>query len=181
MQRTVTTPADLNGEALDDLKRWLAISRASEDSLLVDLLGTSLALCEAFTGQAPIEQTVEERTPVTAGEYALTTRSIRALVSVELVEQDGNRLPIAESDYTFEVDAYDTACFRLHAALEGRCIAIAVRAGIASDWAALPDALKQGAIRLAAYHYRDRDNPRATPPPASITALWRPWRSLRIV
>ena len=36
-------------------------------------------------------------------------------------------------------------------------------------------------IRLAAHHYRGRENPEASSsPPASVAALWGPWRRLRL-
>lgn len=181
MQRTVTTPAVLSGEALEDLKSWLGISRPSEDALLTDLLGASLSLCEAFTGQAPIEQTVEEKVPAYAGQYALRSRPVRALLSVELISDDGTRSALADSDYDFRIDDADVACLGVGQTLEGRGVAISTRVGIAADWANLPHALKQGAIRLSAFQYRDRDSLRTLPPPASVTALWRPWRSIRIV
>ena len=180
MQRTVTTPADLNGEALEELKRWLAISRSGEDALLIDLLGSSLALCEAFTGQVPVEQVFQEQVTPTSGVHHLTTRPVQSLVSAELVQQGGARVALEDSEFAFESDAAGLACLELSKDLEGRAVALSVRAGIATDWASLPSALKQGAIRLAAYYYRERDSQRTTPPPASITALWRPWRAIRI-
>lgn len=181
MQRTVTTPADLSGEALDNLKRWLAISRSGEDALLINLLASSLALCETFTGQVPVEQVFEERVPPTFGMHSLTTRPVQSLVSAELIQQGGARVALEDSDFVFEIDASGMACLELSKELEGRAVALSFLAGIAPDWTSLPSALKQGAVRLAAYHYRDRDSQQTTPPPASITALWRPWRAIRIV
>jgi len=181
MQRTVTTPAVLSGEALDDLKSWLGISRPSEDALLTDLLGASLALCEAFTGQAPLEQTIEEKVPASAGQYPLRSRPVRALLSVEMIGHDGTRSALAESDYDFRIDASDDACLGIGQDFDARGVAVSMRVGIAADWASVPHALKQGVIRLAAFQYRDRDSLRTIPPPASVTALWRPWRSIRIV
>ncbi|NQX94958.1 MAG: hypothetical protein HRT64_08590 [Erythrobacter sp.] len=180
MQRTVTTPADLNGAALEELKAWLGISRPNEDALLMDLLGASVSLCEAFTGQLPLEQTVEETAPSLSGNSTLSSRPVRSLVSAELIAEDGSRSPLPASDYDFRIDDKNVATFTLKDNQEGRGIAVSVRAGVAADWEALPHALKQGAVRLAAYHYRDRESLGASPPPASVTALWRPWRTLRL-
>lgn len=182
MQRTVTTPADLNDEALQELKGWLGISRPSEDALLTNLLHASLALCEAFIGKTPIEQTIEENIPVTPGEYELKSRPVRAFQTAELIDPDAARSPLPTDAFDFRIDAWGRAFITLNSAQDGRCIAVAVRAGIAANWGALPQALKQGAIRLAAFHYRERDNDSGPPalPPASVTALWRPWREVRI-
>mgnify|MGYP001801882931 CR=1 FL=1 len=180
MQRTVITPADFSGDALDDLKAWLGISRPQEDALLTDLLQASAGLCEAFIGQSPIEQTIEETAPPSAAIYHLTTRPVRMLDSAETIASDGARAPLLQTDFEFAIDATSTASFRLRQAVEARAVAIQVRAGIAPDWSSLPKALKQGMIRLAAFHYRDRETGLDSTPPASVTALWRPWRTVRL-
>lgn len=50
----------------------------------------------------------------------------------------------------------------------------------ATDWIALDTALRHGIVRLAAHHYRERDNGPAAALPAAIAALWRPWRMVRL-
>jgi uncharacterized phiE125 gp8 family phage protein len=180
MQRTVTTPADLTGDALDDLKGWLGISRSQEDAMLTGLLGASLALCEAFTRQIPIEQTYEERIPSKAGRYELVVRPVKALLTTQEVDASGARADLDEQDYAFEIGADRIGCITLKRALDAPFIAVSVRAGIAPDWASLPGALKQGIIRLAAFHYRDRESAKDPLPPASVAALWRPWRIARL-
>lgn len=180
MQRTVITPADLSGSALDDLKSWLGISRPKEDALLRDLLAASVSLCEAFTAQSPLEQTVEETVPATAGSYILSSRPAQTLVSAQIVGEDGSRTALDPGEFEFSIDADDRACFALSNSLEARSIVVSLRAGIAADWTAMPEALKQGIIRLAAFHYRDRETGRDAEPPASVAALWRPWRTLRL-
>lgn len=49
----------------------------------------------------------------------------------------------------------------------------------ASQWAELDEALRHGIVRFAAHQYRERDEG-ATPLPAAIAALWRPWRLVRL-
>lgn len=180
MQRTVTNRADFTGAALEDLKGWLGISRPGEDTLLINLLGASAATCEAFTGQAPIEQTFEEMIPPDAGPYVLSTRPARHLVEIQQVTSDGTRLLLDPASYEFEIDASHIACITIGSAIDASRLAVSLRAGIASDWSTLPGALKQGMIRLAAFHYRDRETGRASAPPASVAALWRPWRIMRL-
>ncbi|MEO0588991.1 MAG: phage head-tail connector protein [Pseudomonadota bacterium] len=180
MQRTVITPADFSGSALDDLKSWLGISRPKEDALLRDLLAASASLCEAFTGQSPLEQTVEETVPSETGRYALLTRPAQSLVAAHILNEDGSRIALDPAEYEFSIDHDFRACIELEGGLEARSIVVSIRAGIAPDWAAMPEALKQGIIRLAAFHYRDRETGRDAEPPASVAALWRPWRTLRL-
>ena len=184
MQRTIVASADLTGDALADLKSWLGIARPDEDSLLVELLHASVALCEAFTGQAPLVQTVEERLATVQGRRPLRSRPIQEFVTLELIAQDGTRSPVPASGFSFVLDDSQGAWLELNRTLEGQAVVVRIAAGIAADWASLPDALKQGVIRMAAYHHRDRDRDsaatRGAPPPASVAALWRPWRIMRL-
>lgn len=184
MQRIVILPAEIGAAGLAELKQWLGITRNTEDALLAGLLKAALDLCEAFTGQVPLAQTIEERVPPQHGLNLLTARPVRAIAAVEVVAADGSRTVLSALDYSAEIAACGTASFRLLAPAAGRALAVRLVAGIAADWASLPPALRQGIIRLAAYHYRDRDadgQRTPAPPPVSVTALWQPWRLMRLV
>lgn len=185
MQRTVTGPAMLASEALADLKGWLGITNSREDTLLVDCLAASLALCEAFTGQAPLEQGVKETVPALPGWHDLVSRPVRSLRGVDAMIDETNSTPLDPADYAIRIEPGGRARLHLVKTPESGAIVVTVRAGIAVEWAVLPSALKQGIVRLAAYNYRERDAPPARSgapfPPASVAALWRPWRTMRLV
>jgi len=184
MRRRIIQPADLSGSALAELKDWLGISRPDEDALLIALLKTCLEMCEAFTGQAPLRHRVEERVPALAGCYPLSSRPVEAVVSVEIVSEDNSRTMLGPDEYGLDRQTSGKANFRLHSHHKGQTIAVTLDAGIAATWDELPSAIRQGIIRLAAFHYRDRDRTGGTKngdaPPASVTALWRPWRAVRL-
>lgn len=181
MQRAIVQPAALAGEALAELKQWLGISSAVEDAQLTGLLRSSLEMCEGFTGQVPLETGFEEFVPLARGWSCLATRPVRAITGLQLVSPDGLRSAIAPSDYELDIAADGTGRFRLHAPTATGLAAVAFVAGIAASWDAMPDALRHGVLRLAAHGYRDRGDGTGGPtPPASIAALWRPWRRLRI-
>jgi uncharacterized phiE125 gp8 family phage protein len=68
----------------------------------------------------------------------------------------------------------------LRPGIAGR-VAVRFTAGLAPDWAALPEALRHGVLRLAAHQYRQREGDQQSAlPPAAVAALWRPWRRLRL-
>ncbi|WP_298470312.1 hypothetical protein [uncultured Erythrobacter sp.] len=180
MRRTIVQPADLSGPALAEFKDWLGISRPNEDPLLVDLLAASLATCEAFTAQAPLEQTIEERISVKQGIYRLGSRPARMLLNAELIDQIGTRSSLSGQGHGFNLDHDGVATADLKFDLEGQAVAVTLLVGIAPDWPSVPKALRQGIIRLAAHFYRDRDSERMMQPPSSVTALWRPWRTMRL-
>jgi uncharacterized phiE125 gp8 family phage protein len=180
MQRKIVQPPVPGSAALAELKHWLGISRPDEDASLAGLLETSLTICEAFTGQTPLRQVVEEVIPPCAGWQELVSRPVRELVGAALIADDGSREVLVEPAYALEFRAAGNACIRLLQPHEGRGAALQLAVGIADDWASLPAPLKQGIIRLAAHHFRDRDGKASAVPPASVTALWRPWRQVRL-
>lgn len=185
MRPRIVSPAQVGGTALAELKDWLGISRPQDDTMLANLLTTSLAMCEAYTGQTPLQQTIEERLPTRSGRYHILSRPFDRALTVEIIGQNGSRSPLAQDSYEVEMEAPGNACFTLKSDFEGQAIAVTARVGIATTWQTIPSALRQGLIRLAAFHYQDRVRPSASgkdlmPPPASVTALWRPWRDVRL-
>jgi len=187
MRRTVVQPANLAGDALAELKAWLGISRPTDDAMLVNLLEASHALCEAFTGQMPLAQMVEQEVPFLAGSCRLSARPVRSLVSVETIASDATRSPLDTGEYEFIPVSDGFASLEFSSRADGRPLAIRFHAGMAPDWASLPAPLRQGVIRLAAHHFRERDRPAQSKSeqgsiaaPASVTALWRPWRRPRL-
>ncbi len=179
MQRAIVLPADLSGAALDELKQWLGISRDAEDAKLISLLQASLEICEAFTGQLPLEVELEERLAPSSRWQSLSSRPVRAITSAEWIASDGVHTLLTSDDYEVDIDAQSVGSIRTDRQINGTAIRVLCRAGLAMDWRSLPDALRHGIIRLSAYHYRERDMDKPLSPPASIAALWRPWRLMR--
>lgn len=183
MRRIIVLPADGGEAGLAELKQWLGISRNNEDALLSGLIAAALELCEAFTGQAPLQQTIEEHLPLRSGVQPLSARPVHEIIGADVVAQDGARTPLGALAYAADITACGAASFRLIQPLEGRTVAVRLVTGIAPDWGSLPPALRQGILRLAAHYYRDRDSDgqrSPAPPPLSVTALWRPWRLMRL-
>jgi len=181
MRRAIISPAILAGAALDELKAWLAIATSGDDATLTALLRTSLELCEAFTGQMPLEALCEEVLPACGGWQSLETRPVAAITAAEAIAADGTRSALATGDYLIDLGADGTGRVRIAGASGATRVAVRFTAGLASEWTQLPDGLRQGVLRLAAHQYRERDGDTAQPvPPAAVAALWRPWRRMRL-
>ena len=184
MQRRIVEPADVSGAALAELKSWLGITRPNEDDLLINLLRTSLAMCESFTSQTPLGQLVEERLPVRQGRCIISSWPVSSISKLELEDQNGDRTDLTEDQIEAEILADGLLAVRILGDLEGQAVVVSIRVGISESWDAIPAPLKQGVIRLCAYHYRDRDRPgdgsKSSSPPASVSALWRPWQTQRL-
>ncbi len=182
MKRAIVVPANLAGAALDELKDWLAITTVSDDAMLIALLHSALDLCEAFTGQVPLEVTCEEMLAPNLAWQALGTRPILAVSGLECLAPDNSRTALPAQDYAVELEADGWAKVRLLKPGHYRRFAVRFTAGMAAEWTHLPDGLRQGVLRLAAYHYRQRDETETrAAPPAAIAALWQPWRRMRLI
>ena len=149
--------------------------------MLERLIGASLELCEGFTGQLLLEATCEEVLGSANGWMPLATRPVQAIVSVQGLPAEGARFALATDTYAIELDSDGGA--RVRVTNPGAAGRIAVRfvAGLAPSWNGLPESLRHGVIRLAAHQHRAREGSAADPvPPAAVTALWRPWRRMRL-
>jgi uncharacterized phiE125 gp8 family phage protein len=178
--RTIITPAPLPPAALAELKQWLGITMAADDAPLSRVFATALEACESFTGLMPLEQTCEEVLPAPGCWQALTTRPVQAILRAEHIDNAGAREVLAAEAYAVEMGADGSGHVRLLAPATGR-VAVRFTAGLGSEWQMLPEALRHGIVRLAAHQHREREGSGAAPlPPASVAALWRPWRCLRL-
>jgi len=181
MNRVILSPATLPGSALAELKQWLGITGSRDDALLTTLLAAAIETCEAFTGQMPLEASCEEMLLSGCGWVSLSTRPVLAISAIDGITADGTRFILSAGNYQTELEADGTG--RVRVPLSGSATRIAVRftAGLAPGWETLPDTIRHGMIRLAAHQHRERESEGAAPlPPASVAALWRPWRRVRL-
>lgn len=180
MRRAILAPAELGGAALGELKSWLAITTNGEDALLAGLLGAAVEACEGFTGTMPLQQTCEEVHTASPGWQRLMTAPVQAITGVEGIPAEGPRFALASDALELELEADGSGMVRvLRQGAAGR-IAVRFVAGLAPGWGSLPEGLRHGIVRLAAHLYRERDAADPAQPPAAVTALWRPWRRVRI-
>jgi uncharacterized phiE125 gp8 family phage protein len=181
MKRVLITPVDPPPAALAELKEWLAITTGSDDASLTDLLRAGIETCEAFTGILPIRATCEEIVSAGTAWQKLATAPVHAITLIEALSDSGVRSALSAASYAVELDTDGGGRVRLAGlASAGRLVAT-FTAGLAPDWTSLPEALRHGIVRIAAHQYREREGSGAGAlPPASVAALWRPWRRLRL-
>ncbi|WP_395329957.1 hypothetical protein WBP06_16605 [Novosphingobium sp. BL-8H] len=185
MNRVILTPAALPSSALAELKQWLGISTARDDAPLSALLASALDIFEAFTGQMPFTADCEEVVAAHAGWNPLSTRPVQAITTLSAIAADGTRAALPAGAYEVDLGADGSGRVRLPLSVltpaGATRVAVRFTAGLAPDWDGLPDALRHGMIRLAAHQHRAREGDGASPlPPASVCALWRPWRRMRL-
>jgi uncharacterized phiE125 gp8 family phage protein len=172
-------------EAVAEAKALLRAGDAGEDALIGTMLTGAAELCERFTGQVLIARGFHETwgwrhsDARRHGWRRLARTPVRSITAVELVAADGGATPLPAGEYALDIDANGDGWLRADHAL--RRIRIGFEAGLAASWAEVPAALKQGVLRLAGHFYTYRtDAGAAAEPPAAVSALWRPWRRLRL-
>ncbi|MBO9580736.1 MAG: phage head-tail connector protein [Sphingobium sp.] len=166
---------------LDALKAYLRISSTAEDDLLTDLLRAATDVAERFIGQLIIARGIEEMMEPSNAWRALAMRPVTAITAVAGVPASGPEFALGVDAYAVDIDGNGDGWLRVRdagAAVQsfGR-IHVSYRAGIAADADGVPDSIRLGIVRLAGDYHALREGVRAHPP-ASVTALWRPWRRM---
>ncbi|MCM8729700.1 phage head-tail connector protein [Hephaestia sp. GCM10023244] len=170
----VTLGADDRAAAVADVKTLLRIVTDGEDALIARFIETALALAERFTGRVAIARTMTETVPATPAWQALGAMPVASIASVA----DADGTPLATDAYRIDIDADARGWVRVLDAGDDALAHVTLRAGSAADWASLPAPIRQGVILLAGHLFTERNA--STPPPAAVTALWRPFRVMRL-
>ncbi|MGL4542859.1 MAG: head-tail connector protein [Polymorphobacter sp.] len=160
--------------SLDEVKAFLRIDGSAEDGLLATLIRSASELAEAFTGQKLIARDFAERI---AASSTWTRLKATPVVSIDGVDGSAGALP--GGSYEIDIDASGDGWVRIIAATDTR-VTVRYRAGMASDWNAVPEALRLGITRLVSHLYTHRDRDDAVGVPTAVVALWRPWRRMRL-
>lgn len=176
------TASLLPGEApvsLDEVRGWLRLGAATDDAVIAQLIRAATNVCEAFIGQWLIARTVVEIVPVRAGDVRLSARPVTAVDGVSLIAADGGEAALAPGDYRVTISRDGTA--RLVIAFPGDAAELRVtyRAGMGAGADDIPEAIRQGIVRMIQHLYDARDGGVAAPP-AAVAALWQPWRRLTL-
>jgi uncharacterized phiE125 gp8 family phage protein len=170
-------------DAVAEAKVLLRIDASSEDGILARFVGTAAGLCEAFTGLWLLPREGSEIAEACSCWQRLRATPVRAITQLETVPAGGEPALLTAEAFSVDIDAAGDGWVRLHATGYTGRVRVGFEAGLAASaaWADLPEALRHGILRLAAhlYTHRDRAEP-AAEPPAAVTALWRPWRRMRI-
>lgn len=168
--------------SLSEVKAFLRVEHDAEDALLAGFIRSATDLCEAFTGQVLLVREIDVRVRADGNWHRLTPTPVTRLVSAAGHGADGSSAALAMTHVDMQVDFSGDGWVRC-VAPDVAVARLTVEAGIAADWNGLPEALRQGIVRLVAHLYAHRDDAAAderTGPPAAVAALWRPWRRMRL-
>jgi uncharacterized phiE125 gp8 family phage protein len=164
--------------SMAEAQAYARVETGEEEAVLAGLIATASALCEAFTGQVLIERSFEETVPASQGWQRLDLSPIRSIETVTSVAVDGTEVVLGPGEHEVDIDGRGDGWVRLTTPAAGR-IRVRASAGLASEPNGIPEPLRQGILRLVAHLFATRDGI-GNEPPAAVTALWRPYRRMRL-
>jgi len=179
----VGEPLALPPDAAGAAKEYLRVVGADEDALIAQLMLSAAELCESFTGQALIARAFVETLTANPSWQRLGRTPVRAISLIEEVPREGEPTALPSESYAIDIDANGDGWVRVNGTGDAPRARATYEAGLALEWADLPAALRQGCVRLAAHLYSHRASEgarSAQEPPAAVTALWRPFRRMRL-
>lgn len=166
--------------SLPELKAEARIATSEEDALLAGYVRSATDLCERYTGLLLISRTVEELIAAATGWTRLGASPVRQIDAVAAIGVDGTEAMLGTADYGIDIDAAGEGWVRLTSARPERRLKVSYIAGLASEPNGIPEPLRLGIGRLALHCFTRREDAEPGLPPAAVTALWRPWRKLRL-
>jgi uncharacterized phiE125 gp8 family phage protein len=159
---------------LTEAQAYARVETGEEEALLAGLVRTASGLCEAFLGQVVIARPFTERVQASGDWQRLRVAPVR---SIEAITVDS--IAILASAYSTDIDSNGCGWVRLVNPQAGAIVEVSGTAGMASGQNEVPEPIRQGVLRLAAHLFAARDG-EGGEVPAAVTALWRPYRRMRL-
>jgi uncharacterized phiE125 gp8 family phage protein len=171
----IAEPAVTLGEA----QAFLRLDAGQEEALLAGLIRSASGLCEAFLNRVVMARDFAAEIGAASAWTRLPVTPVREISAVETVDVAGIAAALPASGFEIDVDASGDGWVRLTSASASGRLRVSGRAGMADDANGVPEPIRQGVLRLVAHLFTARDG-EGGEPPAAVTALWRPYRRMRL-
>ena len=165
--------------SLSEAQAYVRIETGEEEAVLAGLVRTASAVCESFIDQVIIARDFAADVPASGAWTQVPVSPVRAISTVETVDAAGVASALPTSTYAVHIDAGGGGWVRLTSGVDASRIRVSGSAGVAGDQNAVPEPIRQGVLRLVAHLFAARDGGDGAPP-AAVTALWRPYRRMRL-
>jgi len=162
---------------MSEAQAYVRIETGEEEAVLAGLIRTASALCEAFINQVVISRAYAVEVPPSGAWERLPLTPVRSIDTVETIGVMPAALPAG--DYAIDIDSSGDGWVRVSQAGGSTKVLVRGSAGMADDENGVPEPLRQGVLRLVAHLFTSRDG-EGGEAPAAVTALWRPYRRLRL-
>lgn len=176
------TASLLPGDApvsLNEARGWLRMGTTIDDALVAGLVRAATNICEAFVGQWLVIREVEELLPLARGVVRLNARPVVAVDAVALLAPGGGEAVLEARAYRLRHGRDGTGQLAIDLPGDVERIRVTYRAGMAADANGVPEAIRQGIVRMV-QHLHDARDGAGEAPPAVIAALWQPWRRMTL-
>lgn len=175
----MTAGIALPAVSLSEAQAYVRAETGEEEALLSGLIRTASAICEAFLNQVVIARDFSEVLPASPEWQRLSVSPVRSIGTVESVAADGTQTPLPATACAVDIDSSGDGWLRVIDAGGASRVRVSGTAGMAASGNEVPEPIRQGVLRLAAHMFTSRDGGGGEPP-AAVTALWRPYRRMRL-
>jgi uncharacterized phiE125 gp8 family phage protein len=165
--------------SMSEAQAYVRIETGEEEAILAGLIRSASAICEAFLNQVLIARDFACEVAASGEWERLPVTPVRAIAGVQAIASDGSATPLSASDYAVDIDSSGDGWVRVTGANDRMRLRVSGEAGMAVDANGIPEPVRQGVLRLVAHLFNARDEGGGDPP-ASVTALWRPYRRMRL-
>ena len=152
--------------SMNEARSWLRLGASIDDAVVAQLVRAATNICEAFIGQWLVARVGEEIMPLQARAVPLRARPVIAVDGVTLLRADGGARELGEGDYRTVIGRDGTAFVTVHDPGDAIRVCIAYRAGMAEGANDIPEAIRQGIVRMTQHLHEARDGGGAAPPAA---------------
>lgn len=164
---------------LSEAQAFTRIEIGEEEAVLAGLIRTASALCEAFLNRVVIARDFSIEVPASGLWERVPLTPVRAISSVVALDANGIETVLASNNYAVDIDSSSDGWVRAADPNGAGRVRVTGTAGMADNENGVPEPIRQGVLRLAAHLFTARDG-EGSEPPAAVTALWRPYRRLRL-
>lgn len=164
---------------MSEAQAFLRIETGEEEALLAGLIRTASGLCEAFINQLVIARDFEIDVPASGSWERVAVTPVRSITEVDAVDASGAATVLTTDAYSIDIDSSGDGWVRLNQRGGATRARVSGTAGMADDENGVPEPIRQGVLRLVAHLFTVRDGDGGEPP-AAVTALWRPYRRMRL-
>ena len=164
---------------MSEAQAYVRIETGEEEAILAGLIRTASALCESFLNQVVIARSFDLDLTASGSWERLSVTPVRSIGSVEALDVSGIATPLPSSGFAVDIDSAGDGWIRVAEPIGASRVRIHGTAGMAEHPNDVPEPIRQGVLRLVAHLFSSRDGSGGDPP-AAVTALWRPYRRMRL-
>lgn len=173
-------PLGLDSVMLSEVRAYVRVDDGTDDGVVAACAAAAVAHAEQFTRQILIRRGAKEMVTAGSGWQILQAMPVQSVIGVTGIPAEGGAFAMAASAWEAKISSRGEAYFKvLQPGIAGRA-EVVLSVGFADNWAALPESLRLGLLRLAAYFYNNRDASDDNGPPAAALALLLPFRGMHI-